>query len=174
MNSEKALRKHLIELLDSRHAHLRFDDVVADWPAELRGAKPPNAPHTAWQLLEHMRICQWDILEFSRNPNHQSPTFPEGYWPQTEQPPDQGAWDRSVAAFRADLQAMKNLVADESIDLLASLPHGSGQTVLRESLLVADHNSYHLGQMALLRKIFGAWTSTASIPTEESGPSTSP
>ncbi len=166
MDSEEPLREHLIQLLDNRHAHLRFEDVIADWPHELRGRKPPSAPHSAWQLLEHMRICQWDILEFSRRPDHQSPPFPGGYWPQTQAPPHGDAWDESVSAFRADLRAMQNLVADPSIDLLTRIPHGGGQTLLREALLVADHNAYHLGQLVLLRKLFGAWTSTATTAVD--------
>lgn len=151
------LRQHVTNLLDSGHAHLRFDDIMADWPADRRGRKPPQAAHTPWQLLEHLRICQWDILEFSRNPDHQSPPFPKGYWPETTEPPDQEAWDRSVAAFQADLHAMRDLVADDSVDLLAPITHGSGQTMLREALLLADHNAYHLGQLALLRKQLEAW-----------------
>ena len=151
------LRKQLVELLDSSHAHLRFDDVIADWPRNQRGRKPPQVPHTAWQLLEHLRICQWDIVEFSRDPEHRSPAFPKGYWPQSEQPPTEQAWDQSVAAFRADLRAMQDLVADESVDLLTPIVHGSGQTFLREVLLLADHNAYHLGQLAMLRKLMDAW-----------------
>lgn len=150
------LRQHLIDLLDSSHAHLRFDDVIRDWPSDQRGRKSLQAPHTAWQLLEHLRICQWDILEFSRNPEHRSPAFPEGYWPQSEEPPTGQAWDQSVSAFRSDLRAMQDLVADESVDLLAPIAHGSGQTVLREALLLADHNAYHLGQLAMLRKLMDA------------------
>ncbi len=149
------LRDHLIDLLDSGDAHLRFDEIVADWPYDRRGVKPAQAPHTAWQLLEHLRICQWDILEFSRNPGHQSPSFPDGYWPAGQEPPDEKAWDRSVAAFRADRRAMVELVADESVDLLAPIHHGTGQTVLREALLLADHNAYHLGQLVQLRKLMG-------------------
>jgi hypothetical protein len=126
-------------------------------PAELRGRKPAGVPHTPWRLLEHMRIAQWDILEFSRNPRHVSPKFPDGYWPEGDAPPDEAAWDRSVAAFRADLKAMQELVADPATDLFAPLAHGEGQTVLREALLVADHNAYHLGQMVVVRRALGAW-----------------
>jgi len=114
-------------------------------------------PHTPWRLLEHLRIAQWDILEFSRNPKHVSPSFPDGYWPRSDAPPDAAAWDRSVAAFRADLKAMQDLVADPATDLFALLPHGEGQTILREALLVADHNAYHLGQLVMLRRALGAW-----------------
>jgi hypothetical protein len=152
-----ALREHLLYLLREGGAHLDFEKAVAGLPAELRGARPPGVPHTPWRLLEHMRIAQWDILEFCRNPRHVSPPFPEGYWPRGDAPPDTGAWDHSVAAFRADLRAMQDLVADPATDLFAPLPHGEGQTVLREALLVADHNAYHLGQLVVVRRLLNAW-----------------
>jgi hypothetical protein len=152
-----ALREHLLYLLRGGGAHLDFEKAVAGLPAGLRGAKPPGQPHTPWRLLEHLRIAQWDILEFSRNSRHVSPPFPAGYWPEGDAPPDAGAWDRSVAAFRADLQAVQDLVADPATDLFAAIPHGEGQTILREALLVADHNAYHLGQLVLLRRLLGAW-----------------
>jgi hypothetical protein len=151
------LREHLLYLLKGGGAHLNFDKAIADLPAELRGAKPPGVPHTPWRLLEHLRIAQWDILEFTRNPRHVSPPWPEGYWPAGDAPPDGEAWDRSVAAFRADLRAMQDLVADPATDLFAPLPHGEGQTALREALLVADHNAYHLGQLVVVRRLLGAW-----------------
>ena len=157
MPDDKALRQHVLYLLLGGGAHLDLDAVIGKWPAALRGTKPPGAPHTAWELLEHMRIAQWDILEFSRNPRHDSPEFPSGYWPRTEAPPDAKAWDRSVKAFRADLKAMERLVANRKTDLYARIPHGDGQTILREALLVADHNAYHLGQLVLLRKLLRAW-----------------
>jgi hypothetical protein len=152
-----SLREHLLYLLRGGGAHLDFDKAVAGLPPELRGAKPAGVPHTPWRLLEHLRIAQWDILEFSRNPRPVSPPFPDGYWPKGDAPPDAGAWDRSVAAFQADLRAMQDLVADSAVDLFARLPHGEGQTVLREALLVADHNAYHLGQLVMLRRMLGAW-----------------
>jgi hypothetical protein len=151
------LREHLLYLLKDGGAHLSFDKAVAGLPAELRGAKPPGVPHTPWRLLEHLRIALWDILEFTRNPRHVSPPWPEGYWPAGDAPPDDGAWDRSVAAFRADLRAMRDLVADPGTDLFTPLPHGEGQTALREALLVADHNAYHLGQLVMVRRFLGAW-----------------
>ena len=134
-----------------------FDAVVVDFPSRLRGVKPPGAPHTAWQLLEHMRMAQWDILEFSRNAKHKSPPWPEGYWPKTEAPPKAASWNNSLRSFRADLKAMAKLVADKKTDLFAKIPHGTGQTILREAMLIADHNSYHLGQMVLLRRLLGTW-----------------
>ena len=157
MGYEDRLREHVLDLLGGGHAHLNFDAAVAGLPAELRGARPPGLPHTPWRLLEHMRIAQWDILEFCNDPHHVSPGFPEGYWPDGDAPPDPDAWDRSVAASRANLKAMMDLVADPATDLLAPLSHGQGQTVLREALLVADHNAYHLGQLVTVRRLLGAW-----------------
>jgi DinB superfamily len=158
MNSTDSLRTHVIELLDGGHAHLDFEAAIAALPSELRGAKPKGSPHTPWRLVEHMRIAQWDILRFSIDPHHVSPEFPLGYWPQGDGPDDRAAWDRSVAEFRADLQAMKDLVANPQTDLFAKIPHGQGQTILREALLVADHNSYHLGQLVTVRRLLGAWS----------------
>src|SRR5262249_12520891 len=123
-----ALRQHLLELLDGGHAHPDFESAVADLPPELRGAKAPRPPHTPRRLLEHMRIAQWDILRFSMDPNHVSPDFPDGYWPDGDAPPDDSAWDRCLEAFRADLRQMKELVSDPKTDLFATIPHGQGQT----------------------------------------------
>jgi hypothetical protein len=157
MAESDALRQHLLDLLRGRNAHADFDTSVTDFPSRLRGVKPPGSPHTAWQLLEHMRIAQSDILEFSRSAKHKSPAWPEGYWPKGEAPPNAAAWNNSLRSFRADLKAMAKLVADKKTDLFAKIPHGSGQTILREALLIADHNSYHLGQMVLLRRLLGTW-----------------
>jgi len=158
MNDSDPLRQHVLELLDGGNAHLDFEAAIADLPAELRGAKPPGLPHSPWRLLEHMRIAQWDILRFSVDPNHVSPEFPAGYWPEGDAPPDPSAWDRSAESFRSDLRSMKALVADPKTDLFAPITHGQGQTILREALLVADHNSYHLGQMVIVRRLLGAWS----------------
>jgi len=155
--SDRVLRKHLVALLDGGSAHVTFDDAVADLPIELRGAKPDGVPHTPWRLIEHMRIAQWDILEFSRNARHVSPEFPQGYWPSGDAPPDDKAWDRTLSAFRADLAAMQQLVSDPAVDLYEPIPHGDGQTVLREALLIADHNAYHIGQLIVVRRALGAW-----------------
>ena len=152
-----ALRKHVQYLLGGGGAHIDFDSAIAGWPVKLRGIKPEGMPHTAWQLLEHMRIAQWDILEFSRNPKHVSPEWPAGYWPATDSPPSPAAWNKSVSAFRADLGAMINLVRNPRRDLFARIPHGEGQTIVREALLVADHNAYHLGELVYLRRALGAW-----------------
>src|SRR5579859_5414581 len=157
MDETAELRKHVIYLLNEGGAHVTFDAAVARFPAAARGKKPKGAPHTAWQLVEHMRIAQWDILEFSRNAAHVSPEFPGGYWPKSEAPPADRAWNESLRKFRADLEAMAALVSDPKTDLLARIPHGNGQTILREALLVADHNAYHLGQLVILRRLLGAW-----------------
>ncbi len=158
MSDDEAIRDHVLKLVKGRQGHIDFKTTLANLPQEFQGKKPERAPHTPWQLLEHMRIAQWDILEFSRDSEHKSPKFPEGYWPDSEAPSDEGAWQESVASFGADLQAMADLVADPSTDLYARIPHGSGQTILRESLLVADHNAYHLGQLVLLRRLLNIWT----------------
>jgi hypothetical protein len=151
------LRKHVLELLNGGHAHPDFEAAIDGLPAGLRGTRPPGLPHTPWRLLEHLRIAQLDILRFSIDPDHVSPEFPSGYWPDGDAPPDPAAWDRSVDAFRADFRQMKDLVADPRNDLFAPIPHGQGQTILREALLVADHNSYHIGQMITIRRLLGAW-----------------
>ena len=147
------LREHLLYLLKGGGAHLNFDKAIANLPAELRGAKPPGVPHTPWRLLEHLRIAQWDILEFSRSAKHKSPKWPDDYWPKTEEPPSDKAWDTSVKQVLADLEATRKLISDPKRDLTAKIPHGDGQTLLREALLVADHNAYHLGQLVMVRRI---------------------
>lgn len=152
-DADKAVREHVLNLLRGRGAHLDFDEVIKTIPESLVVKKVKGAPHTAWQLLEHMRIAQWDILEFSRNSRHVSPEFPEGYWPKTGTPPDRAAWNSSVKSFRKDLEAMQQLVEDPATDLYARIPHGDGQTILREALLVADHNAYHLGQLVFLLRL---------------------
>jgi len=157
MARSDALRKNVLELLKGKSAHVDFDAAVSKFPLKRVGEKPEGLPYSAWQLLEHMRIAQWDILEFSRNPKHVSPPWPEGYWPRSESPSKKESWDKSVRGFRADLKAMMKLVADPASDLLAPIPHGEGQTLLREALLVADHNSYHLGELVMLRRLLGAW-----------------
>ncbi len=151
------VREQVLALLKGGNAHVSFDNVFKDFPANLRGVKPNGAPHTAWQLLEHMRIAQWDILEFSRSAKHVSPEWPGGYWPKTEKPPDENAWKKSLASFKRDLKAMEKLVADPKTNLYTRIPHGTGQNIYREALLVADHNAYHLGQLVLLRRLLGAW-----------------
>lgn len=160
--NDQALRDQLVWLLREGNAHLTFDQAIADLPKELRGARPEGVPHSPWRLLEHLRICQSDIVEYCRNPKHVSPEFPAGYWPEGDGPPDGKAWDKSVKAFRADLKAMIKLVADPRTDLFATIPGSDGHTILREALLLADHNAYHLGQLVVVRRALGAWNDSPS------------
>jgi hypothetical protein len=155
--NSKQLREHLIYLLNGGGAHARFDDVVKNLPEELRGAKPSGLPHSAWMLLEHLRLAQWDILEFSRNSKHTSPEWPKGYWTKSEAPPSAAAWNKSVQQFRKDLKSMQALVANPKTDLYARIAWGDGQTILREALLLADHNAYHLGQLVDVRRLLSDW-----------------
>ena len=157
MNESEALRRHVVDLLRARNAHVDLDTALARFPVKLRGAKADGCPYTAWQLLEHIRIAVWDILEFSRDPKHVSPKWPEGYWPKTATPPNQAAWNKSIRRLRADLNAMIKLISSKKTDLFAPIPHGDGQTILREALVIADHNAYHVGQLILLRRLLGAW-----------------
>ena len=157
MTDDKSLRKHLADLLKGGEAHAKLEKAINNMPAALQGKKPDGAPHSPWEELEHIRIAQWDILEFIRNPKHVSPKFPDGYWPASAAPPNKEAWDKSTETVRKDLHALIELVGNESTDLFAKIPHGDGQTILREVLLVADHTSYHLGQLVLVRRLLGAW-----------------
>lgn len=154
---DRELREHLVYLLRGGGAHVSAEDALARFPARKRGAFAKGLRHTGWQLLEHMRIAQWDILEFSRNPKHVSPDFPEGYWPPSPVPRNDAAWEKSLRSFRADLRAMERLVRNSRSDLYARFPHGDGQTLLREALLVADHNAYHIAQIVDLRRALGCW-----------------
>jgi len=149
----QSLREHIVSLLAGGNAHITLDDFARDFPAEKCGEKVPGLPYTAWQVLEHMRIAQWDILEFSRNPQHVSPKWPEGYWPKPEEVGNSELWQQSLERFRADLKEMEDLINDPATDLFAGIPHGTGQTILREALLVADHNSYHLGVMVAIERM---------------------
>ena len=154
---EKSLREQLIDLLSGGGAHAKFDEVVKGLPPKLRGRRPAKLPHSPWMLLEHLRLAQRDILEFSRSPNYVSPEWPAGYWPESEAPPNSAAWNRSIEEFHKDLKAIEDLVADPKTDLFARIPWGDGQTILREALLVADHNAYHLGQLVDVRRLLGTW-----------------
>lgn len=156
-SKDKLLRKHLLNLLSGRGAHLDWKAGFSRIPSKLRGVRPQRMPHSVWELLEHMRIAQWDILEFSRDSKHVSPDWPAGYWPASPESPSAKAWEKSLAQFARNLEAMKKLVANPKTDLFARIPHGTGQTILREALLVADHNAYHLGQVVLVRRFLGAW-----------------
>jgi hypothetical protein len=159
MNPDQALRQHLLYLLQMKGAHLSFDDAVADFPEQFINTFPPNVTYTPWQLVEHLRIAQWDILEYVRNPQHVSPEWPLNYWPRRDAFADTATWNRTIDQFRQDLEAMQAIVADPNTDLLAPIPHGQdGHTVLREALLVADHNAYHIGELAILRQVLDAWS----------------
>jgi hypothetical protein len=154
---DQGLREHLLFLLKGGGAHAGFDAAVEGLPVAMRGKRPAGAEHSPWEILEHMRLAQWDILEFCRDAQHVSPDWPAGYWPKTQSPPNKTAWSKSVKAFRADLEAVCQLVGRESTDLYRKIPHGDGQTMLREALLIADHNAYHLGELVLVRRLLGAW-----------------
>jgi DinB superfamily len=153
---EKNCREQIGKMLNKSEAHIDWKGALEDVPAELRGVRPPGSPHSLWELLEHARIAQWDILEFSRDPKHVSPDFPSGYWPKSQAPPSEAAWDKSVKDFLKDMDAVTKLFADAK-DILSPIPYGSGQTILREALLASDHNAYHLGQFVLIRRLLGNW-----------------
>ena len=153
---DKALRDAMGKILNRSEAHVDWKEALEEVPVKMRGVRPPGSPHSLWELLEHARIAQWDILEFSRDPKHVSPDFPSGYWPESPEPPSEAAWNKSVKDFLHGMESMSNLFA-EAKDLLAPIAHGSGQTILREALLAADHNAYHLGQFVLVRRLLGNW-----------------
>ena len=155
--SDALLRAQLSTYLDWREAHADFDAAVADVPVDKRGIAPAGLPHSLWQILEHLRITQHDILDFCINPKYQEMAWPDDYWPATASPPSDAAWEASLAAYRRDREAMQALARDPQIDLFAKIPHGSGQTYLREILLVVDHAAYHIGQLVLVRRLLGIW-----------------
>jgi hypothetical protein len=157
MRREKGLRVQLAKALRWADAHADFEAAISCFPAALRGRKPPGAPHTAWELLEHLRLAQRDILDFCRDPRYAEKRWPEDYWPRTAAPSSPAAWQKSIRQFRAGRRAMERLVLNPETDLFRPIPHGSGQTILREALLLADHNAYHIGQLVLLRRLLGAW-----------------
>jgi uncharacterized damage-inducible protein DinB len=157
MGNDSGLRQHLIELLTGGHAHATFDSAVRGFPQAKIGTRPKGFPYSAWELLEHMRIAQNDILRFSQSAEHVSPAWPEGYWPGKAGPEKAGQWARSVRQFREDLEEFRGMVSDPKQDLYRKLPWGTGQTFLREALLIADHNAYHIGQLVLVRRLLGAW-----------------
>ncbi len=157
MPDDQVLRRQLLQLLTGRNAHYTFDDAVADFPLGAINQRPPNVPYTPWHLVEHLRIAQWDILEFMRDPDHVSPEWPKGYWPDPQDTTNPAGWQQSLDRFRADLAAVVVMVEDETLDITAELPHAPGYTYLREFLLVADHNAYHVGEFAILRQVMGTW-----------------
>lgn len=155
-SADDSLRKHVLYLLRGGGAHMSFDDFVNSFPADLCNRQIEGLPYTPWQILEHMRLAQWDILEFSRDSNHISPEFPKGYWAKQDELGNPELWQKTVDKFRKDLQQMEALVEDSSTDLHVKIPHGDGQTILREALLIADHNAYHLGALAVMARILKA------------------
>jgi hypothetical protein len=157
MATNNELRKQLVDLLNGGNAHMGFEETVADFPVAEINTFPPNVPYTFWHLLEHIRIAQTDILEFVRQPGHVSPEWPKGYWPDREEQTDADGWQRTIKGIQADLEAVKQIVLDPQTDLTAELAHAPGYTVLRETLLVADHNVHHLGEFAILRQVMGTW-----------------
>lgn len=157
MDRDTALREQLLHLLRGGNAHLSFDEAVADFPLEAINQRPPHVPYTPWHLLEHLRRAQWDILDFIRNPDYQEMKWPDDYWPAPDAEADATAWGQTIAAFHTDRKAVEDLVNDPQTDLAAAVPHGDGQTILREILLVADHNAYHIGEFAILRQVMRTW-----------------
>ncbi len=157
MDANDSLRAHLQKLLDWHDAHATFDTAVEGIPTDLQGKRPTGLPYSPWQLLEHLRRAQHDILEFCRNSAYVELTWPDDYWPETVAPPSPTAWEESVAAFRRDREALQQLCSNPDLDLYREIPHGTGQTFLREILLVADHNAYHVGELVVLRRLLGAW-----------------
>jgi hypothetical protein len=153
---DDSVRKHVLSLLRGSSAHISFDDFISGFPADLCNRHIDGLPYTPWQVLEHMRLALWDILEFSRDANHVSPEFPKGYWPQPNEAGTTALWQETVDAFRNDLQQMQSLLDDPATDLHAKIPHGDGQTILREALVVAEHNAYHLGVLAVMARILKA------------------
>jgi hypothetical protein len=157
MPSDAVLRQQLLALLRGGQAYTPFPQVVADFPPEHMNSYPPQVPYTPWHILEHLRITQWDILEFIRNPAHVSPPWPDGYWPARDALADADTWAATLASFQSDLDTLQALVADETVDLTAPLPHAPGYTILREILVVADHNAYHIGEFSILRQVMQTW-----------------
>jgi hypothetical protein len=159
MESDKVVREQLLSLLRGGNAHMNFDQAVVDFPIQNINIKPPNVLYTPWYLLEHLRIAQSDILEFIRDPNHVSPAWPEGYWPPENEEADQAKWEKTISDFQADMQTLLDMVVDQQVDLYAPILHAPDYTILREILLVADHNAYHIGEFAILRQVMDNWQS---------------
>jgi hypothetical protein len=155
--ADDELRRQLIELLDGRGAHMTFEEAVADFPGDAVNRRPPNVTYTPWHLVEHLRITQWDILEYIRSPGHRSPPWPDGYWPATDAIAEAGQFEKSIAAFLADRAALRAMVSNPDVDLRAAIPHTPGHSLLREIRIVADHNAYHVGEFAILRQVMGTW-----------------
>jgi hypothetical protein len=157
MNQDQIVRQQLLALLRGGNAHMDYETMIADFPMGQINEMPPNVPYSPWQLLEHLRITQWDILAFIQEPDHESPDWPRGYWPGPGSTADEQQWKATVEAFKSDLQALIAMVEDPETDLYSDIPHADGYTILREILLVADHNAYHIGEFAILRQVMDTW-----------------
>jgi hypothetical protein len=157
VSSDNLVREQLLYLLQGGNAHMPFEEAIADYPMESINTRFPNGTYTPWHLLEHLRLTQWDILDFMRNPNYQEGEWPADYWPAQDQQATEADWQRTIASFQADMQALQAIVMDPQTDLSATIPHGTGQTILREILVVADHNAYHIGEFAIMRQVMGTW-----------------
>jgi DinB superfamily len=157
MTQGDLLRQHLISFLESGDAHVSFKDAVAGVPSEFQGVRPASLPYSVWELVEHIRRAQYDILEFSRNPKYVQPKFPDNYWPETASPPAPDSWSNSIERVLADRNELITFISDPALDLFSQVPSGNGQTYLREVLLVADHNSYHVGELVAVRRALGIW-----------------
>jgi len=160
MHSDQIVREQLLALLQGGNAHMSFEQAVAHFPEEHFNSKPANVSYTPWHILEHIRIAQWDILEFIRNPNHESPQWPSGYWPDPAEAADKDQWDITISLFLSNLQALRDIVVDPNMDLYAPIPHAADYTIFREILVVADHNAYHVGEFAILRQVMSTWSKT--------------
>ena len=160
MPSDQVVREQLLALLTGGNAHMSFEQTIAHFPAEHFNTMPANVSYTPWHILEHIRIAQWDILEFIRDPAHVSPDWPKGYWPDPAEESDQNQWDETISAFLSNLGSLRSIVKDSDIDLYAPIPHAPNYTVFREILVVADHNAYHIGEFAILRQVMGTWQKT--------------
>ncbi len=157
LDNQQSLREHVVALLTKEQAHMSFDHAITAFPTKLRGATVSGLPHTAWQLLEHLRIAQWDMVDFTINKKYKEITWPDDYWPKRTAPKSAAEWNSSIARIRRDLNVMVKLVANPKTDLYSVIPWGSGQTILREALVIADHNAYHVAQLVDVRKALGAW-----------------
>ena len=157
MNAESVVREQILHLLRGGDAHMSFQEAVEDFPMESINIVFPNGTYTAWHLLEHLRITQWDILDFIRNPSYQEMEWPKDYWPPQDQKATEENWKQTIRSFQADMKALQALVTDPQTDLYAAIPHGTGQTIFREMLVVADHNAYHIGEFAIMRQVMGTW-----------------
>ena len=158
MNTDEVVRKQLLQLLRGGNAHMPYDQAVADFPMDAVNIQPPNVPYTPWHLLEHMCITQWDILEFIRDPDHVSPSWPDEYWPAQDAQATPEDWKATIQSFRADLKALQDIVSDPETDLYAPIPHAKDYTIFREILVVSDHSAYHIGEFGILRQVMGTWS----------------